>query len=131
MARIYFAVQAIAVTAWWVALWLRPEWRAAFVPRSSSDSALLGFAPGDLIILGALSAVVAYLGFAEARQRRALAWLVAGATLYGAVYTVTLAVSGSAPVIGAVLMVPAAVACILAAFTLDADVSTLSTSSSR
>ena len=130
LARVYFALQAVAVTAWWLALWLRPEWRVAFLPKASTDAALLGFAPGDLLILGLGSGVVASLGTAPL-MRRALAWLVTGATVYGALYTVTLAASGSASMIGAVLMVPAAVACIFAALTLDADFSALPAGGSR
>ena len=81
-------------------------------------------------MLGFLSAVVASLGRAS-RSRRALAWLVTGATIYGAIYTITLAFIGAAPVIGAALMVPAGVACIFAAFALDDDVSAVSTGGTR
>lgn len=130
LARIYFGLQSLAVIAWWLTLWRRPEWRVSFLPTASSDAALLGFAPGDVIMLGLLSALVASLGNAS-RTRRALAWLVAGATVYGAIYTVTLAVTGAAPVIGALLMVPAGVACIFAAFALDDDVSAVPTGGTR
>ena len=129
-ARLYFGVQALAVLGWWLALWLRPEWRVAFLPKSSSEGALLGFAPGDVLILGFLSAAVASLGN-PSRPRRALTWLVTGATIYGAIYTITLAVIGAAPVDGALLMVPAAVACIFAAFALDDDVSAFPTGGAR
>jgi hypothetical protein len=130
LARAYFGFQSLAVIAWWLTLWLRPEWRFSFLPNKSSDAALLGFAPGDVLMLGLLSAAVASLGNAS-RTRRALAWLVAGATVYGTMYTITLAVTAAAPVIGAVLMVPAGVACIFAAFALDDDVSAVPTSGAR
>ena len=65
------------------------------------------------------------------KLRRAMAWLVTGATVYGAIYTVTLAIAGAAPIIGAVLMVPAAVACIFAAIALDDDVSAIPSGAAR
>ena len=103
MGRSYFALQALAVLGWWVALWLRPECRAAFRPFSASDAVLLSFAPGDLLMLGVGSALVAWPGHHQ-RHRRALAWVVAGATIYAALYTLALALSGAAPPLGALLM---------------------------
>ena len=130
LARGYFAVQAIAVAAWWLALWLRPEWRGAFKPYSTPDVILLGFAPADLLLLGLASALVAASG-RHTRRRRALAWLVAGATIYATLYTLTLALLGSAPLLGALLMIPAAVAAVIAALILDDDVSTVSPGGAR
>jgi hypothetical protein len=130
LARVYFGLQSLAVIAWWFTLWLRPESRIFFLPKASSNAALFGFAPGDVIMLVLLSAAVSALGN-PSRTRRALAWLVAGATVYGAIYTVTLAVTGGAPVIGALLMVPAGVACIFAAFALDDDVNAIPTGATR
>ena len=123
MARAYFALQALAVGGWWLALLLRPAWRAAFRPDSAPDVVLLAFALADLLILGLGSALVALSGPHVARQRRALAWLVAGATVYGALYTLALALVHAAPALGAILMIPAAVAATLAAFALDDQVS--------
>jgi hypothetical protein len=125
LARGYFALQALAVVGWWLALFLKPEWRAAFRPDQAPDVVLLALAPGDLLMLGLGSAFVAWSGPHLVRPRRALAWLVAGATIYGALYTVALTLSGAAPMIGALLMCPAAVACALAAFTLDDQVSSV------
>jgi hypothetical protein len=56
------------------------------------------------------------------RQRRALAWVVAGATVYGALYTLSLAVVNAASPLGALLMCPAAAASTIAAFAIDDQV---------
>lgn len=129
-ARVYFALQAVAVVGWWVALSLRPEWRATFRPYTAPDAVLLAFAPGDLLMLGLGSALVASGSHAALRQR-ALVWLVTGATVYAGLYTLTLALAGAAPTLGALLMCPAAVASILAAFALDDQVSPVPSSSAR
>jgi hypothetical protein len=127
---VYFALQALAVVGWWAALWLRPEWRAAFRPLSAPDAVLLSFAPGDLLMLGVGSALVAWPG-PHLRRRRALAWLVAGATVYAALYTLALALTAAAPPLGALLMCPAAVASTIAAFSLDNEVSAIPSSGAR
>ena len=131
MARAYFALQAVAVGGWWLALLLRPAWRAAFRPDSAPDVVLFAFALADLLILGLGSALVAFSAPHVARQRRALGWLVAGATVYGALYTLALALVHAAPPLGAILMCPAAVAATLAAFALDDQVSAVSPGSTR
>ena len=131
LARAYFALQALAVAGWWLALFVRPAWRAAFRPDAAPDIVLLALAPGDLLMLGLGSAFVAWSGPHLQRPRRAVAWLVAGATIYGALYTVALTISGAVPVIGALLMCPAAVACALAAFALDDQVSSVPPSGAR
>jgi hypothetical protein len=91
---------------------------------------LLAFAPGDLLMLGLGSALVAS-GSHPVRRRRAIAWLVTGATVYAALYTLTLALAGAAPPLGALLMCPAAVASTLAAFSLDDEVSAIPSSGAR
>ena len=116
LARGYFALQAFAVAGWWVALLLRPPWRGAFRSASTPDAILLAFAPADLLVLALGSAVVAFSG---THHRRAVAWLVAGATVYAALYTLALTFAGAAPALGALLMTPAAVASTLAAIAID------------
>ena len=84
-----------------------------------------------MLILAAGSALVASSSGIDLRRQRALVWLVAGAMIYGALYTVTLALMASAPPLGAILMCPAAVASVVAAFALDGNVSAISTGSAR
>jgi hypothetical protein len=81
-------------------------------------------------MLGVGSALVAWSG-PHLSRRRALAWIVAGATVYAAFYTLALALSGAAPAFGALLMCPAAVASALAAFSLDDEVSAIPSSGAR
>jgi hypothetical protein len=119
LARGYFALQAFAVAGWWLALLLRPAWRDAFRPYSAPDATLLAFAPADLLILAVGSGLVAFAAPQLLRWQPAMAWVVAGATVYGALYTLALTIAGAAPVLGALLMSPAAVASILAAFAID------------
>ena len=131
LARAYFALQALAVGGWWLALLLRPAWRAAFRPDSAPDVVLFAFALADLLILGLGSAFVAWSGPYVVRQRRALAWVVAGATVYGALYTLALALVHAAPPLGAVLMCPAAIAVTLAAYALDNHLNAVPPSGAR
>ena len=111
-ARAWFAVQAAAIAAWWIVLWLRPSARALFRPPEAPDATLLAFAPGDVVIAIA-SAVLARAP--AVRWRGALGWTVAGAMVYATAYTVALAASCAAGVFGAILMAPAALASLLAA----------------
>ena len=119
LARLYFVVQGVAVVAWWSMLLLRPATRTMFEVRDAPDIALLAFAPPDLVILACGSLLVAALY--GRRIASVLAWLVAGAALYGALYTLTTAVTGVAPWIGAVLMTLAAMASIVAANSLSRE----------
>jgi hypothetical protein len=130
-ARGYFALQALAVSGWWLALLLRPTWRAAFRPASAPDVVLFAFALADLLILGLGSALIALSGPYFLRQRRGLAWVVAGATVYGALYTLALALTRAAPPLGAVLMCPAAVAVTLAALAIDDQANAVPPGSAR
>jgi hypothetical protein len=109
-ARAYFAVQAVAVAAWWALLAAFPAARPLFRPAGAPDGALFAFAPGDLLMLGLGSAAVALWSARREPARGAAAWLVAGATAYGALYTITLAASGAMSAVGACLMTPAALA---------------------
>jgi hypothetical protein len=118
-ARAYFAVQAVAVAAWWVLLTLHPASRPLFRPATAPDVALFAFAPGDLLMLGLGSAAVALWGARRDPTLGAAAWVVAGATAYGAVYTITLAASGATGAVGAGLMTPAALASLACARALN------------
>ncbi len=119
LAAMYFLVQAIAVTGWWALLAFVPPTWSLFAIHEAPRIALGAFAPGDLGIVAVGSALVAL------RRPRPwtgpLAWIVAGAMIYGAAYTVTASVLGAAPPLGALLMLPAAVASLLAAAALARD----------
>jgi hypothetical protein len=119
------------VGGWWLALVLRPAWRATFRPEGAPDIVLLALAPGDLLMLGVGSALVALPGGRLGGASRPLAWVVAGATLYGAIYTLALTVAGAVSPLGAILMSPAALASTLAAFVLDDHVRSISPGGAR
>lgn len=81
-------------------------------------------------MLGVGSALVAWPGHHQ-RHRRGLALVVTGATIYAALYTLSLALTGAATSLGALLMCPAAVASGLAAFSVDDQVSSIPSSGAR
>jgi hypothetical protein len=115
----YFAVQAVTVVAWWVLLAALPAARPLFRPAGAPDVALFAFAPGDLLMLGLGSAAVALWSSRRDPTLGAAAWLVAGATAYAALYTITLAACGAMSAVGACLMTPAALASLACARALD------------
>jgi hypothetical protein len=109
----YFLVQASAVAAWWTLLAVSPAARPYFALREAPIAALGAFAPGDLGLVVLASLVV---GIRRGRGSSGpLAWIVAGAMSYGAAYTISSAALGISSALGAILMVPAAVASLLAA----------------
>ncbi len=112
----YFLVQAIAVVAWWALLVAVPESWAFFEIRGAPRVAFGAFGPGDLGIVAVGSAMVA------SRYRRPwaghVAWMVAGAMAYAALYTVTTAALQAAHPLGAILMLPAAGASLVCAATI-------------
>ena len=119
IARIWFLVHGIAVVGWWLLLAMRPDTRGAFQIRDAPAIALFAFAPGDLLLLGGGSLIVA-----AAYRRRwaaALAWTVAGATVYASLYTFATAVSSAAPWLGFALMAPAAALTVLASYVLTRE----------
>jgi hypothetical protein len=83
----YLWLQAAAVTAWWLVLWLVPAARAPFLPAADwPDTALLAFALPDLIVLVAGSAAAAH-GLRRARPwALPCLWCVAGAVAYATLW---------------------------------------------
>jgi hypothetical protein len=107
IARAYFGLLAAALAGWWVLLFAWPAARAPFRIAGAPESALLAFAPADL--LAALAA--AWVSTTSAgHARTAAAWAVAGAMSYAAVYTAALAFACAAGPLGVILMAPAAAA---------------------
>ena len=128
LAGMYFVIQAVAVVAWWAVLVAAPSTQSYFTMRDAPFATLGSFAPGDLGLLALGSSVV---GIRMGRGWTIyLAWAVSGALLYAAGYTVTAAASGVSSPVGALLMVPAALASIAASVTLSphAPADTLSSS---
>lgn len=119
LALAYFAVQAIAVIAWWAMLLILPSTRDAFAIRGASFAALGAFAPGDLALIALGSAAVA-VGRERAWTVNA-AWLASGALIYATFYAVIAALTDVSPLLGAMLMLPAAVASVAGSAILTRD----------
>jgi hypothetical protein len=82
----FYLLQALAVTAWWLALWQQPEWRAAFVPAHWPADALHCFLLPDAVLLVFGSAAAAWTLRRRHRAASALPWLVTGAAWYAALF---------------------------------------------
>jgi protein-S-isoprenylcysteine O-methyltransferase Ste14 len=104
----YFALQGAAVAGWWVALVLRPAWRAPFLPNGFPEDALIAFAPADVLLLVIGSWTLA-LSIAQGwRWTIPLAWLVAGAVDYATLVTLAQSALAGGGWLGFVAMAPAA-----------------------
>ena len=119
IARMYFVVQAVAIVAWWVVLAAAPQTRSYFTIRGAPLSTLGSFALGDIGIIAIGSAVVGLLpGW---RWSVVAASAISGALLYATCYSVAAAATGSSSPVGALLMVPASMASIVASAILSGD----------
>jgi hypothetical protein len=117
-ARLYLLLQGGAVLGWWAVLLLWPASRALFLVHGAPEITLSAFAAGDLAIVGAGSLAV---GASRDRAWAApLAWIVAGAMTYAALYTILTALVGATGPLGALLMTPAAAASLVSAMVLQA-----------
>lgn len=130
LAVIYFWLQAVAIAGWWVLLLVAPTTRQNFAFRGASFAAFGSFSLGDLAIVVLGSVLVGSRGGRSWAVYAA--WLVSGALLYATCFVVAAAVTGVSTPLGAVLMIPASVVCVIASviLTRDGHVETLSTSSS-
>lgn len=108
LAPAYFALQGAAVAAWWIALALRPEWRAHFLPDGFPERALTAFAPADALLLVAGSWTLAASIARGWRWTIPLAWLVAGAVDYATLVTLAGSALAGGGWLGFVAMAPAA-----------------------
>ena len=108
----YFIVQAAAIVAWWLLLFVAPSTRSYFMIRGAPFAALGSFALGDLGIIALGSALIG------ARGGRGwtvyAAWCVSGAVLYATCFVVAAGALGVSSPLGACLMVPASVASVMA-----------------
>lgn len=106
-AAIYFAVQSIAVIAWWATLYLYPSARKYFQLEQYSETSLLAFWLADLAFISAGSFVTAWLCATDSPLKTIPAWFVTGCVSYAAVYTFVFASMADAGWLGVVLMFPA------------------------
>lgn len=103
----YFALQAMAVAGWWVLLWVRPEYRAAFTLEPASQVSLLAFGLPDLVLLAGGSAVASLASFRSSTYLMPSLWMVAGAVSYATLYCLFGSVLSDSAWLGVLLMAPA------------------------
>lgn len=106
-AALFFAVQAVGVIAWWLALVVRPELRAWFQLEAGSQTSLMAFWMPDAAFIAFGSAAVAVLILKRNKLQTAALWMVTGAVSYAAVYTFSFALITDRGWLGVVLMMPA------------------------
>lgn len=103
----YFALQAAAVTGWWIVLLLVPSSRAHFRMGDASEAVLLAFWLPDLTLLALGSIVGAYLCLRGDARALAVMWLVCGAVSYATLYCFAFALMTDSAWLGVALMLPA------------------------
>jgi len=106
-AAVYFALQGIAVVAWWLLLISIPASRKYFQLETDSETSLLAFWLADLSLLGIASLVAGWLCLHDSRHAPTASWFVTGAISYATVYCLTFAFFTDAGWLGAALMLPA------------------------
>ena len=84
-AALYYAIQGLAVIAWWAVLYLVPSSRQYFALERSSETSLMAFWLADLSFLGIGSLAVGWLCFRDHEYSRIAAWFVTGAVSYASV----------------------------------------------
>ncbi len=106
-AAVYFAVQGIAVFAWWILLIFVPASRKYFLLENDSETSLLAFWMADLSLLGIGSLVAAALCWRDSRHQSAALWFVVGAISYATLYCLAFALMTDDGWLGVTLMFPA------------------------
>ncbi len=106
-AAVYFALQGIAVVAWWLLLISIPASRKYFQLETNSETSLLAFWLADLSLLGIASLVAGWLCLHDSRHAPTASWFVTGAISYATLYCLTFAFFTDAGWLGAALMLPA------------------------
>lgn len=103
-AAVYFALQGIAVVAWWLLLIFIPASRKYFQLEADSETSLLAFWLADLSFLAVGSFVAAWLCLRDSRHAPPASWFVTGAVSYATLYCLAFAFFTDAGWRGAALM---------------------------
>lgn len=106
-AAIYFALQGLAIIAWWAVLFFIPAWRQYFVFERNSETSLMAFWLTDLSFLGIGSLVTGWLCFSDHEYKRIAAWFVTGAVSYATVYCLAFTFMTDTGWLGVTMMFPA------------------------
>ncbi|MCA8962957.1 MAG: hypothetical protein KDC38_20685 [Planctomycetes bacterium] len=118
LARSYFVAQSIAIVAWWMLLWLRPDCRAPFWPEGRGDTLLLVFGLPDLLVAAGGSALSAVLLWRASTQAPLALFFTAGAMVYATLYCVAMLFVAPETWLATTLMIPAAAATTILAWML-------------
>lgn len=105
-ASIYFALQGIAVAAWWMLLFFVPASRIYF-QMGDSKTVLLAFWLPDLILLALGSFVASAFCFFDSNFTAIAVWFVVGAISYATFYCLAFALLTDSGWLGVTLMLPA------------------------
>jgi protein-S-isoprenylcysteine O-methyltransferase Ste14 len=105
-ASVYFALQGLAVIAWWSLLFFVPASRK-FFQMGASEEILLAFWLPDLALLAAGSLVISAFCLSDNKFLSPALWLVAGAFSYTALYSLAFALLTDSGWLGVTLMFPA------------------------
>ena len=105
-ASIYFAVQGLAVLAWWILLFAVPTSRKYF-QMGESETILLAFWLPDLFLLAVGSLIVSVFCWFENKFLTIAIWFVVGAISYATFYCLAFAMMTDSGWLGVILMFPA------------------------
>ena len=100
----YFSLQALAVLAWWVTLWLQPNSRRHFMPPNSDEVFLLAFCLPDLSLIVIGSFAASFLCHREKASANVVLWLVVGSLGYATLYCLTLSLLTDSAWVSVVMM---------------------------
>ena len=106
-AAVYYALQGIAVVAWWLCLIFIPASRKHFQLETNSETSLLAFWLADLSLLGIGSLAASWLCFRKSKHAPAALWFVTGAVSYATFYCLAFAFLTDSGWLGVTLMFPA------------------------
>lgn len=107
-ASIYFALQGVAVIAWWILLIFFPSSRKYF-QMGESETILLAFWLPDLLFLAIGSLLVSWLIAVDNEFKIAALWFVIGTISYASFYCLGFALMTDTGWLGVVAMFPAMV----------------------
>src|SRR5262249_49633375 len=105
-ASIYFALQGLAVLAWWALLFFVPVSRPLF-QLGASEQVLLAFWLPDLGLLGVGSLVVSAFCWFDSKFLTVGLWMAVGAISYASFYCLAFALLTDSGWLGVTLMFPA------------------------
>lgn len=104
-AAAYFALQGIAVFAWWITLFLVPVSRKYF-QLGVDENTLLSFWLPDLFLLGSGSLIVSGLCLFDSRFLNIVLWFVVGVISYATFYCLAFSLLSDTGWLGVTLMFP-------------------------